>query len=718
MADNNHSRFIRFGPFELDLRTGELSKGGVAIKIQQQPLQLLVTLLSRRGDVITREELRQQLWPEDTFVDFEHGLNAAIKRLRDVLGDSAENPLYVETLSRRGYRFIASTSADTGPPTTGVGTQSQSGSAVPHARFKGLPYGRIGALIFFVASLSVIAYLGWPQLRFMFTAVNSEPPAMKVVPITSAPGAETEPAFSPDGREIAFSVDENGAGANLYVKLIGSDKPLKVTQGPGRACCPAWSPDGRYLAFGRCGGGDHGLFLVPVLGGPERKLSPHGVCTGGAISWSPEGKFLAIADKDGRDAPWSIFQFSLDTRESHRLTTPPAHIIGDHIPAISPDGQMVAFRRINTPWSTDIYVQSLAGGDAKRVTFDSSFVNGIAWTGDSKSIVYASNRAGGMRLWRVPASGGISEALPVGGGGALHPAISRQGDRLAYQQGGFHTNIWRVPVSQARGRLRAGAAVKFIASTLGDGGPQYSPDGSKIAFHSMRSGNGEVWLCDRECSDPIQLTSLGVLSGSPRWSPDGTRIALDVHRARNSQIFVVNAEGGKPRQVTSGDYEHSVPGWSRDGRWIYFASNRTGGWQLWKVPAEGGESLQVTKEGGFSAFESPDRTQVYYTKESGPGIYQVAPKGGEERELLSVALAGWGYWGVTDKGIYFIRKHADRQFTIDFFDFVTHRTSEITTVARPPYSEVGDFAVSPDGSSILYSQVEGDADIMLVENFH
>jgi Tol biopolymer transport system component len=352
---------------------------------------------------------------------------------------------------------------------------------------------------------------------------------------------------------------------------------------------------------------------------------------------------------------------------------------------------------------------------ARRLTFEESFIHGLAWTADGKSIVYASNRAGGMRLWRVPATGGPSEALPVGGALAFHPAVAPVGNVLAFQQGGFHTVIWRVQISPVTGR--AAAARKFIASTLGDGGPQYSPDGSKIAFHSARSGNGEVWICNAECTDPIQLTSMGVLTGSPRWSPDGTKIAMDVHQGGNSQIFVVSSDGGKPRQVTGGMYEHSVPGWSRDGRWIYFGSNRADGWQLWKVPAEGGDAVQVTKHGGFYAFESADGQTVYYTKESGPNIYQMPVQGGEERELVRADLASWGYWGPTNRGIYFIHKHNQLRFTIDFFNFATGRISQIAPVARPPYYEVGDFAVSPDGGSILYSQPEGEIDIMLVENF-
>src|SRR5258707_5458653 len=117
MSDPDQPRIIRFGSFEVDKRTGELRKKGSLVKLQQQPLQILLALLQRRGDIVTREELRRQLWPEDTFVDFDHGLNAAVKRLRDALGESADSPVFIETLARRGYRFTVPIES---PPGTNI----------------------------------------------------------------------------------------------------------------------------------------------------------------------------------------------------------------------------------------------------------------------------------------------------------------------------------------------------------------------------------------------------------------------------------------------------------------------------------------------------------------------------------------------------------------------------------------------------------------------
>ena len=169
-------RLVKFGVFELDLRSGELRKSGARLSLQQQPLQLLAVLLERPGELVTRDELRKRLWPDDTFVDFEHGLNAAVKRLRDTLGDSADSPRFVETVPRRGYRFIT-------PASVG-------GMPVPLARVRRV-------LLLLTAGLAVGIGGLWIYLS-ADRPVNSTSP-LTAVPFTTLSGQEVAPAFSPDG---------------------------------------------------------------------------------------------------------------------------------------------------------------------------------------------------------------------------------------------------------------------------------------------------------------------------------------------------------------------------------------------------------------------------------------------------------------------------------------------------------------------------------------
>jgi len=367
---------------------------------------------------------------------------------------------------------------------------------------------------------------------------------------------------------------------------------------------------------------------------------------------------------------------------------------------------------------------STAGGEAKQLTadsrlrrsYDQGVIGGLAWTEDSKAIIYSSEAGGSPSLWKVSAFGGTPERLSVGGVDTFYPSIARKGNRLAFTQIHGGTPVYQIEVPNPTRPLSA--PVRLIASTRSNHTPQFSPDGEKIAFASDRTGTDEIWICDRDGTNPIQVTNFGGPHvGSPRWSPDGKQIVFDVHTSNIGHIYVVNVEGGTPRRVTTETLDEGVPTWSRDGKWIYFCSNRSGDQQLWKVPAEGGQALHVTRHGGFTSFESADGKFLYYSK-GPPGVWRVPVDGGEETLILDIPGAGgWGAWTVVDDGIYFINTTVKGTTAIDFFSFATRGVKRIT-VMRDVNEFVSGLEASPDGQQILYTQQDRLAgDIMLVENF-
>ncbi|HEX6730428.1 MAG TPA: protein kinase [Pyrinomonadaceae bacterium] len=549
--------------------------------------------------------------------------------------------------------------------------------------------------------------------------------SVRVVPFTSFLGREDHAALSPDGNQVAFVWDgEKQDNPDIYVKSLSGERPLRITSDPAIDILPTWSPDGQRIAFVRLTYPQFNVYTVPSLGnGAERKLlrlSWHP----GKISWSPDGKFLAVSDKDEGQTVASIFLFSLDKGEKQPLTSPPANIVGDFCPTFSPDGQSLAFIRATSDTTADLYVMRAAGGEAKQLTADSQLrrfydqgvIGGLAWTEDSKAIIYSSEAGGSPSLWKVSAFGGTPERLSVGGVDTFYPSIARKGNRLAFTQIHGGTPVYQIEVSNSRKGVTA--PVKLIASTRSNSTPQFSPDGEKIAFESDRSGTHEIWICDRDGTNPIQVTNFGGPHvGSPRWSSDGKQIVFDVHPSNTGHIYIVSIEGGPPRRVTSETSDEGVPTWSRDGKWIYFCSNRTGTQQLWKVPAEGGQAVQVTRHGGFTSFESADGKFLYYSK-GPPGVWRVPVDGGEETLVLDIPNAGgWGAWTVVGDGTYFINTAVKGTHAIDFFSFATRSVKRIT-VMQDVNEFVSGLEVSPDGQRILYTQQDRLAgDIMMVENF-
>jgi Tol biopolymer transport system component/DNA-binding winged helix-turn-helix (wHTH) protein len=711
-------RIIRFSTFEVNFHTGELRQRGQKVRLQEQPLQVLAALLERPGDLVTREQLRSKLWPADTFVDFDHSLNTAIKRLRDALGESAERPIFVETVARRGYRFIAPVNGSSRPSENGIAAAPEVGKSSTSIR----PWQRIASTRNAVIGALTVCALA---LFFLFYSHSPRPklPRPVVTPAVADVGEKYAPSLSPDGQHLAFAWNGGtGSHFSLYVKILGTEESLRLTKQPSIDFNPVWSPDGRYIAFCRIAKGETGIYVIPASGGTERRLRPthweekelyEVVWNAGRLSWSPDGKSLVFSDPASPDDPASsIFLLTLDSLEAHRLTTPQSSR-GDFNPVFSPDGQTLAFFRLSQEVQS-IYTVPVSGGEEHRLFSNAPYNWGLAWAPDGRSIIFAD--AGWPVnpgwLWRIALRGGKPERLQFGQEG-VEPSI--RGNRLVYVRQLANLNIWKRELNSL---LSASRSERFITSTKMESGPQFSPDGSKIAFESTRSGAYEVWTCRSDGRRLVQLTHYDSVTGTPRWAPDGQQIAFDSRVAGSADIFVTDSQGGSPRQLTSEPSKEVVPSWSRDGRWLYFASDRTGSWEVWKMPSTGGSAVRVTRHGGFAAFESPDGRFLYYAKGlTVPGLWRTPTNGGEEIEVISSLEAGyWGYWAVVDDGIYYLDTKAKPG--IAFFNLTTHRTTRVFDLENRPARKAPGLAVSSDNRTILYTQLDAlNSDIILVDNF-
>ncbi len=615
---------------------------------------------------------------------------------------------------------------DSGPSTgvaAVVGPVGTTPAAVPHEQDLSSDSQMVAALVtrhkaaVAVATLVVAVIAVGLAAWFHFHTPQRTGTDLKIVPFASIAGEQSGPVFSPDGNAIAFAWGgEKDDQQDIYVKLIGAGTPLRLTTNSDADSSPTWSPDGRFIAFFRQSTTGGAYYLVPSLGGAERKLADaytNQIVSGRFLDWSPDGKFLLVADQDSpKDSRVSIVLISIESGQKTTMTSPPGPYLAS--PSFSPDGKNLAFVQGLGYLAHDIYVAPVAGGEPRRLTLDNRIIGGLTWTLDGREIVFSSNRGGLYSLWRVSASGGAPEPLSAVGEDAIQPSISRHGNRLAYLRRRRNINIWRTEGPNWTGPK--GPPTKLIFSRRDQMDQDISSNGQKISFRSNRSGSFEIWTCDSDGSNPIQLTSLGAPNtGTPRWSPDGQQIAFDSRKEGHSDIYVINAEGGSARRLTTEPFENNVPNWSRDGRWIYFASNRSGTGQIWKMPAQGGQAARVTKQGGFAALESTDGKFLYYVKAATGPIWRMPVEGGEETPILDRKIA-WSHWRVMEKGILFLESGATPP-EIDFFDFVTHHVKQIATVDRER-GIWGGFAVSPDRRWILFTRVDQiDSEIMLVENF-
>jgi eukaryotic-like serine/threonine-protein kinase len=546
--------------------------------------------------------------------------------------------------------------------------------------------------------------------------VRRPPPSdLKAVPLTSYAGVESEPSFSPDGNKVAFTWSgEKGDNDDIYVMQVGSTgMPVRLTTSPMKDRSPAWSPDDRRIAFERVQPGAVAIVLIPSIGGPEFTLAElTGVSS--HLSWTPDGKWLAFNLRESAKASWSLWIVSVETGERRRLTSTTgwtSEVLNDLEPAVSPDGRSLAFARQVGTYVFELQVLRLTkdyqpDGEPLRIT-DRRYavVDGIAWTADSREIVYGAGGAQTQSLWRVPVSGRQApRQLPFALPAASYPAVARTPPRLIYRWWLLNRNLWRLDT-------RTGERRMLIQSNYDNAIPQYSPDGSRIALQSTRSGNVEVWTCQADGSNCQQLTSFGgPQCGTPRWAPDGRRLALDSRVEGHSEIYVIAADGGTPRRVTNTPgFNNLIPSWSPDGRWLYFTSNRSGRYEIWKMPAEGGPEIRVTQSGGVNALSSPDGKYLYYVKNisARSGLFRMPADGGEETEVVETPLSFTDF-GVTAKGVYFVTNR-----NLQFLDTVTGKVKTLGVVP----AAVG-MCVSPDDRYVVWSQVDQDtADLMLVEGF-
>jgi DNA-binding winged helix-turn-helix (wHTH) protein/Tol biopolymer transport system component len=609
---------VKFGVFELDLTSGELRKGGTRIRLQDQPFQVLKALVEKPGEVVTREELQQRLWPRDTFVDFEDGLSTAVKKIRRALGDSAANPRFVETLPKRGYRFVVP-----------VAVLPVEGPEVP-----GPPWHRRWWVSGCLAAVVVVAAI---------LAMRSGEAEAPVVKFVMAPGLDVhDPVISPDGRQVAFVTFEGEGG--LWIRGLSEAGPRQIPGSEG-ARRPFWSPDSHAVVFGA----GNSLHRVDITGDNrpfEICAIPGGRFRGG--TWSPEEDVIYFANLA------RIARVSPAGGEAEFVESAPTHRFGEDPIWLPVPGRRIVMlhREDHHDGPEGLWVLDLDRGTKHRVASGLSPV----YSPTGHILYQEDGRIPRVRAARFSLKSLAMEGEPfVVAENASAPSLSADGN-LVYLSGAAGSSkrvVWRD---------RSGGLLEVASGPLQT--PSYldlSPGEDAVVMTSLVDGDREIFILDLEnrYAGPRRLTFNSWREGVTMWSPEGRRIA---YRFRDgpqteSRLVIQPRSGGSLRELPvdgiptdwwgNETQEYLLFSLSHDG--LGYGHAQAGGeFEYGRFVKEGAWCAQLSPDGRFVAYLSAYPTAKIMVRSfpdgdgpwpiSRPGERAVAPRWSPEGDEIYYAV--------------------------------------------------------------------------------
>ena len=558
-----------FGPFEVDASAPALLKHGVRIRLAGQPLRILLVLLARPRELIIREQLRQEVWGGETFVDFEHGLNAAVNKLRSALSDSAETPRYIMTVPGRGYRFIGALVAQLSPPippadTSSIHKQPAQHPAEPRPVSLWRPHWWWFAAIAAGAAIAFVAGRRVPN-------VPDTLPAWTVTRITADAGLSNAGALSPDGRLVAYSSNSGPEGErDLYVKQIAGGQPVRLTSDGAGNTTPDFSPDGTRIVFrsDRDGGG---VYELPALGGEARLL----VRDGRDPKYSPDGSRVAywvgapgVAPAvPGGGAVW------VARRTGGQPQRVGPGFTNARYPIWSPDGKRLLFLGYTSAKAYDgssidwWYVSVDGGSSTKTGAYEALIRAGLlardtvgtgvlgafridasprpgCWLAATNSVVFSAADGDTQNLWETGISStgkanGVLKRLTSGAGNEQEPSCAL-GTAFAFTNAEVVRNVWSAPFDLDAGKPR-GTFDRITEGPARRESPSLSRDGRYVAFASSQSGSLNIWWRELATGEETHVGGSSLLRRYPAINASGTKVAFLVLRKREEDSLPVHS---------------------------------------------------------------------------------------------------------------------------------------------------------------------------------
>jgi Tol biopolymer transport system component/DNA-binding winged helix-turn-helix (wHTH) protein len=679
-----NAQVIRFATFEVDLRSGELRKNGVRLKLSDQPFQVLAILLEQPGQVVTRDELQKRLWP-DTFVDVDHNLNTAINKIREALGDSAENPRFIETLSRRGYRFVA-------PVNNGVGSSNPLVPEVlvdkPKARGRRTYYVPVilGTVVVIVGALA------------LWETVFRTPRAPRILRFTrlTEDGQTKFGPLSTDGSRIYFNEVLRGP-RNLIAQVpVKGGEAVPLSTPIKQPLLLDLSKEGTDLLVGsnddeaREGGA---LWVQPVAGGSPRRV---GTILAGAARFGPDGTSIIYAkDHD-------VYSVSLDGSSPRKLLTVDSTPLAFRF---SPDARVFRFSQFDSVVESVTIMEASADGTRLRKMFEG--LRG-EWTPDGRFFIFEKMIDGRIDLWGLPEAKRIlwqkrndnPIQLTTGPLNFADPSPSKDGKKIFAFGLSQRSEVIRYDLGSRR-------FVPFLSGISAEG-LAFSRDGQWVAYTSYP--DGMLWRSKVDGSEPLQLTFRPMRRAFlPRWSPDGKQIAFNALIPDASwNIFLVSSNGGTPQRIFPSEQTQMDANWSPDGNSLVFGSVFIPNAPIYIIDLRSKHVSPLPGSNGiFSPHWSPDGRQIAGITTATRTLMLFDFASQKWTELFGHAI-GYENWSRDGKYLYFqdFHDHAPgvgyRIVRLRLSDRTIENVGELGSIGGFTTGTFGDwFGLAPDDSPLF-----------------
>ncbi len=539
MALSHTQNTVRFGQFELDLRTRQLTKNGAKIRLSLQPIQVLSLLLETPGEIVTREEFRRRLWSSDVFVDFDHGLNKSIQKLRDALGDSAGSPRYIETIPRIGYRFIALANEARGivelPPETAVFEPPIAPALPALGRIARNRRARWILLAVSAAACVVLAFGGMALYRLR----HRQPE--QYMQLTDFTDSVVAPALSPDGHMVAFIRGGDGflTSDQIYIKMLPNGEARRVTDDARPKYALAFSPDGAEIAYTVLETTVFSTYEVSALGGEPHLLMKNAA----GLVWLDPQHLLFSMIRPGEGIHLGVVTATL-TRSGLREIYFPTHERGmAHYSIPSPDRYWALVVEMNGSgdWAPCRLI-ALEGQSPSRVIGPNGACFSAGWSPDGRWMYFTAWMEGQSHIWRQRFPEGEPEQITFGPTEEDGIAVEPDGRALITSVGVHESSLW---IHDERGDRPLSSEGEVVSWTSP---PAFNPDASIIYYLLRRAENSdaELWrtVVDSGKSDAI-FPGISMIDFD--ISPDGKQVVYTT-AARDGimELWIAPVDGSLP----------------------------------------------------------------------------------------------------------------------------------------------------------------------------